>query len=64
MFIITQSTQSGIDTPYVCMYYVFRPIAAIVGYVEPLQSSFYLLYLPTLASVYTLGVHCLGILFM
>jgi hypothetical protein len=32
------------------MYYMFWPIAAIIKYIELLQSSFCLLYLPTLAT--------------
>jgi hypothetical protein len=32
----------GIDTPYVCVYYMFRPIVAIIRYIEPLQSPFLL----------------------
>jgi hypothetical protein len=64
MLIIVQWTQFSIDTPHIMhCYYMFRPTVAIIRYTEPLQfPSFYLLYLPTLASVYTLGVSCSGIL--
>jgi hypothetical protein len=47
-------------------YYMFRPTVAIIWYLQFLTLNLYLyvLYLPTLASVYTLGVHCSGISFM
>jgi hypothetical protein len=46
-------------------YYLFRPTAAIIRYIQPLQSPFFcLLNLLTLASVYTLGLCPLGILFV
>jgi hypothetical protein len=32
----------GIDTPSVCVHHMFRPIAAIIRYTEPLQSPFLL----------------------
>jgi hypothetical protein len=51
--------RSMIDTQYVCMYYMFRPIVEIMRYTEPLQAPSFL-YLPTPASVYTLGVCCTG----
>jgi hypothetical protein len=38
--------KSDINTPCVCMYYMFRPIAAIIRYTEPLQSSFLLSAIP------------------
>jgi hypothetical protein len=48
----------GIDTPYVSMYYTFRPTAAIIRYIDPLKSPFFLSAVPPYAvSVYTLGVH-------
>jgi hypothetical protein len=59
MFIIVQSTQISIDTLYVMhCYYMFRPIVSIVRYIQffRLTLYFFLIYLPTLASVYTLGV--------
>lgn len=52
------------NTPCISMYYMFRPIGAIIRYIELLRSPFCLLYLPTLASVYTLGLRCTGVLFM
>lgn len=54
---------SDIETPCVFIYYIFRPIEAISRLIEPLQSPFYLLYLPTLGSVYTLGLRCRGMMF-
>jgi hypothetical protein len=40
------------------MYYMFRPIAAAITYIECLQPICYQVNLPTLASDYTLGVRC------
>jgi hypothetical protein len=31
---------SSINTPCICMYYMFRLAAAIISYIEPLQSPF------------------------
>jgi hypothetical protein len=44
--ILLSRHNSGIDTPYVSMYYMFRPSVAIIRYTELLQSPFLLLYLP------------------
>lgn len=47
------------------MYYKFQPTAAIIRYTELLQTvSFYLLYLPTLDSIYMLGVQCRGVAYV
>jgi hypothetical protein len=54
---------SGINTPCICVYCMFRPIVAIIRYIKfSSHLSFYLLYSPALASVYTLGVRCTGII--
>jgi hypothetical protein len=47
------------------MYYMFRPIAAIIKYIGVHNDpSFCMLYLPTLASMHTFGVRCTDMLFM
>jgi hypothetical protein len=45
---------------------MFRPTVAVIRYMQFFAGILYLylLYLSTLASVYTLGVCCSGILFM
>jgi hypothetical protein len=36
----------GINTPYVCMYCMFRSVLAILRYIDPLQSPFLLSAMP------------------
>jgi hypothetical protein len=36
----------GINTPCVCMYYMFRPIADIIRYIELFQSPIFLSAVP------------------
>jgi hypothetical protein len=43
---------------------MFRPDGAIFRYIRVLHSPFLFLLLPTLASVYTLGVRCMYGLYM
>jgi hypothetical protein len=65
MFIIVPSTQFSIDTLYVMhCYYMFRPTVAFIRYIQIFTFALYfcLLYLPTLASIYTLGECCPGML--
>jgi hypothetical protein len=65
MFIINQSTQSWyrhityLHVLHVSTYYGHHQVYNSL-YNHP---SIYLLYLPTLASVYTLGARCTGMLF-
>jgi hypothetical protein len=67
-FIIVPSTQFSIGTLYVMYcYYMFRPTAAFIRYIHSIFTFIFhlcVLYLPTLASVYTLGMCCSCILFM
>jgi hypothetical protein len=42
----------------------FQSIVAIIRDIDPLQSHFFLLYLPTLAIAYTARVRCTDMLFM
>jgi hypothetical protein len=66
MFIIIQSTQSWykyimrLRALHVSAYYGHRQIRTLSLYNHP---YLYLQYLPTLASVYTLGLRCTGMLF-
>jgi hypothetical protein len=48
VFIIVVITRhdSGINTPWVCMYYMFLPIAAFISYTELLQSPFFVSAIP------------------
>jgi hypothetical protein len=51
-------TIRGTNTPHVFLHDMFRPDRAIFRYIWGLQSPFSVMILsPTLASVYTLGVH-------
>jgi hypothetical protein len=65
MFIITQSTQSWYrHHMFACTtcFGLFWPSSDTESFYS--HRSFYLLYFPTLASVYTLEVHCAGMLFL
>jgi hypothetical protein len=54
-----------VNTIVILTHHVFQPIVAIIRYIQFYNHpSFYLLYLHTLASVYTLEVRCTGMLFM
>jgi hypothetical protein len=44
--LLLSQCNSGIDTPYICMHYMFWRIAATVRYAEPLQLPFLLSAVP------------------
>jgi hypothetical protein len=46
MFIIISQHNPGINTPCFCVYCMFQPIAAIIRYIELLQSPFLLSAIP------------------
>jgi hypothetical protein len=57
---VTVHTIRGTNIPHVSLHYMFRSDGAIFRYVGVLQSAVSLsATLPTLASVYTLGVSCM-----
>jgi hypothetical protein len=62
---VTVYTFRGTSVPHVSLHGMFRPDGAIFRYIGVLQSPVSLsATLPTLASVYTLGVHYMYALFM
>jgi hypothetical protein len=63
--IVTVYTIRGTNIPHVSLHYMFRPDEPIFRYIGVLQSPVFLsATLPTLASVYTLGVRGMYGLYM
>jgi hypothetical protein len=57
--IVSVYTIHGTDILYIFLYYMFHLSGAIFRYIRSHSHLFLFLLLPTLASVYTLGVRCM-----